>query len=319
MDNSTKALVHQLNDLSQNDQVLLEVVRAGRDATPYLVDFLFSAPSLHPQPRCLAAEALGMMGGPQAVEALIAVLSKNSQKMMSPQLWLSEKAIRNRACLELGRLQATNAIPALMLALQENRLEGSAYALTELGVREAIPWLIECLEEDSIRNAVSECLVHFVPEAFPCLRQTVWDIRIIDGVELASSSGRRAEAARLLGDLDFDASAVILLKLLRDCQAPVRFNAALALAHRGDASQKKEALTTLLEFQERGCWLEQNLSKEAILSMGKIVLAEACRHCVSPLQANRWSWKSCLALFPFDSLKRLMGKSKSRETLRKAG
>jgi HEAT repeat protein len=261
-------LVAQLNDLSINERVFLDILPFGQAAVPLLVELLLSKPSLHPQPRCLAAEALGILGGPDAVQGLVEVLTCNRLENLEPVLAMSEKAVKNRACLELGCLKAEEAIEALMRVLRENHLEGAARALTELRVKSAIPLLVECLEEDVIRTAGSECLLEFSQDSMGPLQETVTDRRLEDAVETNRSVARRAEAARLLGILQKENARGILRSLLWDKAGLVQLNAALALSQCGGETEKKEALPILLIFLEKGNWLEQNLCDEAIQSLG---------------------------------------------------
>ena len=261
-------LVAQLNDLSINERVFLEILPSGQAAVPLLVELLLSKPSLHPQPRCLAAEALGILGGPAAVQGLIEVVTRYCLEDLEPVVAMSEKAVKNRACLELGRLKAAEAILPLLRALRENHLEGAALALTQLRVRVAIPLLVECLEQDMIRNTISECLLKFSQDSIGSLRETVVEKHVEDAVETNRSVARRAEATRLLGILEEDHARDVLRELLQDKAEKVQRNAALALFQWGDEFEKKECLPVLLTALEKGNWLEQNLCEEAIRSFG---------------------------------------------------
>ncbi len=261
-------LVAQLNDLSINERVFLEILPFGQAAVPLLVELLLSKPSLHPQTRCLAAEALGILGGPDAVQGLIEVLTCNRLENLEPVLAMSEKAVRNRACLELGRLNAEGAILPLLRALRENHLEGAARSLTALRVRAVIPLLVECLEQDMIRNTISECLLEFSPDSIGPLRETVVEKHVEDAVETNRSIARRAEAARLLGILQKENAQNLLRELLWNNAGLVQHNAALALSRCGNETEREEALPVLLIFLEKGNWLEQNICEEAIRSFG---------------------------------------------------
>ena len=261
-------LVTQLNDLSINERVFLEILPSGQAAVPLLVELLLSKPSLHPQPRCLAAEALGILGGPAAVQGLIEVLTCNGMDNLEPVLAMSEKAVRNRACLELGRLKAGEAILPLLRALRENHLVGAARSLTALRVRAVIPLLVECLEQDMIRNTIAQCLLEFSPDSIGPLRETVVEKHVEDAVETNRSVARRSEAARLLGILQKEGAQDILRELLRDNTGMVQLNAALALSRWEDEADRQETLPILLTSLEKGNWLEQNLCEEAIRSFG---------------------------------------------------
>jgi HEAT repeat protein len=272
-----KELVAKLNDLSACDKGFLKIIPYGSAAVPSLVELLLSGPSLHPQPRCLAAEALGILGGAKANQGLINVLSRYPLDQLNPQLRMSERAVRNRACLELARLEADEAIFPLLRELRENRLEGAARALTLLRVKPAIPMLVECLEDDFVRQAAAEGLAEFSPDSIRCLRETVFQKKIIEEAETSGSVSRRAEAVRLLAELDFDFSKSLFKQLQKEEPDPVRFNAAMALVAKGNEEEKREVLQTLLDFRERGDWRQQTLSEEAILSLGMKTLEQLLR------------------------------------------
>jgi HEAT repeat protein len=67
---NARETVKKLDDLRQNLDAQLQLIMMGEEAVDPLIEFLSSAPTLHPQPRCLAAEALGAIGGARAIEVL---------------------------------------------------------------------------------------------------------------------------------------------------------------------------------------------------------------------------------------------------------
>ncbi len=271
-------LVAQLNDLSVNDRIFLQILPFGQNAVPALVELLLSKPSVHPQPRCLAAEALGILGGPAAVQGLIEVLSHHPLEQLDPVVAMAEKAVRNRACSELARLKSHGAVLPMMRALRENCLEGAAQALTELRVRSVIPLLIQCLEDDIARGPASKCLVRFFPDSIPALQGSAVERNTIAGVETSRSVARRAEAVRLLGMSPMQVSHDLLFCLLSDDAGPVQLNAALALSSWGEEQDRSRAFPILLSFRQKGNWLEQNLCEEALRSWGFQALSEFLRH-----------------------------------------
>jgi hypothetical protein len=75
MGDSIQTLVNRLNQLHEGWKVQCQLIALGQEAVPFLVDFLLAQPSMFPQPRCWAAEALATSGGDQALEGLCNVLS----------------------------------------------------------------------------------------------------------------------------------------------------------------------------------------------------------------------------------------------------
>lgn len=309
-----KELVAQLNDLSVCEKAFLKIILYQKAASADLVELLLSGPSLHAQPRCLAAEALGILGGPKAIRGLIAVLSCHTLDQLDPQLQMSEKAVRNRACRELARLEADDAIFPLLRELRENHLEGAARALTLLRVKPAIPLLIECLEDDFVRATAAEGLVEFSPDSIRFLRETVSQKKIVDDTESSGSISRRAEAVRLLAELDFDSSHSLFRQFLANEPDPVCFNAAMALVSKGNENERREALQTLLDFRERGEWLQQNLSEEAIYSMGVKNLEQLLTEAECRSAAQDGTQRPAVSGSQLSTLRRIVQMKREEET-----
>jgi len=55
-----RGLVKGLDDLYRNRHVQLLLITQGEAAVEPVIEFLLGPPSLHAEPRCLAAEALGI-------------------------------------------------------------------------------------------------------------------------------------------------------------------------------------------------------------------------------------------------------------------
>ena len=89
--------------------------------------------------RAAAAEALGAIGDPQAVPALIQALGD------------SDSAVRRAAAEALGKLGDPQAIPALIQALGDSDRDvrrAAAEALGAIGDPQAVPALIQALGDD---------------------------------------------------------------------------------------------------------------------------------------------------------------------------
>lgn len=102
-------LVTGLEDLARGPEAQLLLIACGPAAIPPLARYLAGPPALHPQPRLLAAQALGAIGGPAAVRALGAALVADSFERASPVVRLVR--VGPRAVRPLARMlvDATSA------------------------------------------------------------------------------------------------------------------------------------------------------------------------------------------------------------------
>jgi HEAT repeat protein len=224
-----RGLVKGLDDLYRNRQVQLMLIMQGEASVEPLIEFLLGPPSLHAEPRCLAAEALGIIGGDRAIEGLIQALTINDTSKSDPAIQLAEETVRNWVAGQLDNVGDRRAIPALLDALRRFRLTNAATALARFSVVEAIAEIIKLLEDDFIRDRLAVALRIFGRAAMPYLMETLFTKRYFDLDEHPTSIRRRACAAQLLGELQDSAANAALPVLLTDDAEPVRFEAALAL------------------------------------------------------------------------------------------
>jgi hypothetical protein len=138
-----RALVNRLNQLHEGWKVQCELIALGQEAVVPLVRLLLSPPSIFPQLRRWAAEALGIIGGDQALEGLCKVLSYHDVIAADPVVRLAEETVRNCAAEQLERLGDPRAIAPLLQALRRQPLPAAAQALASLAVDAAIPVIIQ--------------------------------------------------------------------------------------------------------------------------------------------------------------------------------
>jgi HEAT repeat protein len=270
-----RGLVKGLDDLYRNRQVQLLLITQGEAAVDPVIEFLLGPPSLHAEPRCLAAEALGIIGGDQAIEGLIQALTVNDVSSAGPAIQLAEETVRNWVAVQLDSLGDRRAIPALLNALRRFHLTNAATALARFGVVEAIAEIIKLLEDDFIRGRLVEALRIFGRAAIPYLVETIWIKRYFDGEEHPASVRRRACVARLLGGFGDAGVSTQLSKLLTDGAGPVRFEAALALLAQGEAErpeQAAESISVLLGALEAGDFDATLRCRDALCAAGPGVL-----------------------------------------------
>jgi HEAT repeat protein len=270
-----RGLVKGLDDLYRNRQVQLLLILQGEAAVEPLIEFLLGPPSLHAEPRCLAAEALGVIGGDRAVEGLIQALTVNDVSTSDPAIQLAEETVRNWVAGQLDSLGDRRAIPALLNALRRFHLTNAATALARFSVVEAIAEIIKMLEDDFIRGRLVEALQIYGRAAIPYLVETIWIKRYFDGEEHPASVRRRACVARLLGGFGDAGVNTQLSKLLTDDAGPVRFEAALALLAQGEPDnpeQAAEVISVLLGALDAGDFDATVRCRDALCASGPAIL-----------------------------------------------
>jgi HEAT repeat protein len=259
-----RELVRKLSDLSENQKAVLQILPYGLEAVEPLAELLLSGPALHAEPRCLAAEALGLIGGPDAIDALCDVLFVNDVHGADASLKLSEEVVRNRAAEELGRLADPDAIEPLLAALVEFHLAGAAEALGRLRVRRAIPYLVERLEDDFAREKARIALMNFGDEAVAALARTLHVKKMGFDEETPLSVNRRVAALELLAQIGARSLADEIHPFLSDRSERVRRAAAHALMTVGNTCHQGDAARVLQEFLNHEDWMVRDECREAL-------------------------------------------------------
>jgi HEAT repeat protein len=269
-----RKLVKKLDDLRQNLDAQLQLIMLGEKAVEPLVEFLLSAPALHAEPRCLAAEALGAIGGERAIDGLIKALTINDVHACDPSIRLSEEVVRSCAAAQLGRLGARRAIEPLLDALERLHLVGAAEALARLGETRGIPLMIDRLEDPFIRVRIGQALLAFGQEGQIPLIETLSVRRYVQEEESRGSRERRAEATRLLGLLKSQKTIEPLMELLVDEAREVRLHAALSLCDlmSTDDHRLEQALPVLVRDSECGGLATRDRVFDALIKMASKAL-----------------------------------------------
>ena len=171
--------VAQLVALLDDEEVLVRCLairelqtRRATLAVPHLIQMVWRTKC--PGVRKALAEALGTLGDPQAVPALVEILKSD----------IHNRHARAAAAESLGKLGDPQAVPALIDALISHRgwqdegvPEAAARSLGKLGAHSAVPVLIQALRKEipSIQIAACEALGAIgAPEAVPALIQAYW-------------------------------------------------------------------------------------------------------------------------------------------------
>lgn len=240
-------LVLGLEDLHRGPSIQLELIAFGPCAVEPLAAFLLGRPSQHPQPRMLAAEALGAIGGAGAVDALVRALHADLSRSLALELRMSEEAVRNTVARELGRLGDRTAIPALLEALGRLHLVEAGRALVRFDEPRAVPLLVECLDDPFIRARCAATIVEFGAAAIDAVVDGLWRREAHDGVEVRRSVERREACARLLGEIGDRRAAPLLRPELDDPELRVRLAVALAIAQLAPESAGDDVVALLID------------------------------------------------------------------------
>ena len=226
---SSDQLVSRLRNPLQRESVVKELALQGYAAVGPLVSFLLSGPGNEHEPGCLAAEALELIGGEDALNGLFTALLTPID-LHGPVEELQQEAVRDCICHALQRIGDRKAVAPLLLALREYHLVGAAEALAGFGERQAIPLLVALLEDGFKRTRVSEAILKYGSDAAEELVKAIGRKHIKDDSEILPSIERRAEAVKLIGLIGYTQAAPNLSELLDDEQESVRLESALSLA-----------------------------------------------------------------------------------------
>lgn len=271
MRTDARLLVAELEDPSAIFRVQGMILTRGRDTVPALAAFLLGRPSPLPQARVAAAECLGVLGGDEAIAALIEALTHHDLGALSPAVRFAEQTVRDAAARALGKLRDPRAATALLAALGEQRLVGAGAALAMLGDARAVPGLIRLLEE-SAHGEASELLAAFGDDAVPALCASLDEPSSPDDLETPGSRQRRALAAELVGRIAGRAARAILRAHLGDASIRVRTACALVLARAG-VSDDRAMLVLAQALDDPDCTVQHEAISQLDASGGVAVPA----------------------------------------------
>lgn len=280
------AQVDRLRSLEDGPRALFDVVAAGASAISCLDSLLRGPTESVPQPRRLAAEALGAIGGAAALDALLAALDDSGTRELDPVLRLSEDAVLASIAEQLATAGERRAVEKLIALLAQHPHAGCVRALDRLGDARAIPVLTACLRDDFARGPAIEALRRFGRTAGAELSRCLLSPLIVRGYEGSSSIAARCAAAELIAE-----AAVVRLPLawaMFDAQRSVRVRAALALTRSPD--ETRAVAPALIEALDSSDWVSLESIRQALLRLGPELvplLVPVIREVTSPLQQVR--------------------------------
>jgi HEAT repeat protein len=249
LEDEPSVLVEQLLDPSRSNAALLKLLGWGKQSVPALVEFLrTSKPSTVSEGRRLAVEGLSIMKGPEALDALIEVATRQLAPTLDPVVRLAEESVSSAAARALGDLEDPRARETLLRLLAGKPLLGVAEALEKLKDERAIPGLIVWLEDDFVAEAAGRAMVAIGPTAVPHLLKSLDHRHMIQGAETRTSQRRRARVLQVLGELAEPSETALAAGCLEDPVEGVRWNAAQMVVCRGTGALRQYALEVALQF-----------------------------------------------------------------------
>ncbi len=259
-----EALVERLGDLTEGPKLLPTVVAFGAEAVGPLELMVRGPSDVLFQPRCLAADALAIIGSRDARQALVRALRDSGSRRLEPVLDLSERAVINCIARHLGRMGDVACADAILEVFAARRAPGCARALGWLGDTRAVPLMIQCLRDDMARDEVMEALASLGPKAEPALCRALISRPDGEQAEAPTSVSARAAIAAILGRVGTRACTLALTWALWDEEQEVRFAAALALCERFGPAAIPTAAETLIDALGARDWSRAQQAFEAL-------------------------------------------------------
>ena len=147
-DRRVSELMKQLDSLVEGEAAAARLVACGRAAIEPLRHFVLDSPARGlAQPRCWAVRALAGLG---ATHILIEYLQR-PVIIADPVVRLAEEAVQRAAALALAAWRTDDVFDVLLTLTTRHLIPGVIEALGEFERREAVPILLDALEDDCCR------------------------------------------------------------------------------------------------------------------------------------------------------------------------
>lgn len=190
--------IGKLKSFHDGDVGVVEVVACGAAAIPALRAVLFEREvSGLFDARCRAVEALAALG---AGDVLLEYLSVE-RSAADPVERLGDDAVVNAAARALAKARDARAFPILLRLARRPSLSGVIAALGAFGRAEAIPALIDALEDDASRQSAQSALKGMGRTVRPALVASANRRLPTPDRESESSLRRRRSALVLLAEI----------------------------------------------------------------------------------------------------------------------
>jgi hypothetical protein len=215
---AVEELIEKLESIHESDRGAAELIAMGYRAVPALRDFLLNGrPSTVFQPRMVAVEVLGKIGGKEVLLEYLKAPSHTSD----PATRFAEEAVRSTAARELARWPGEDVAVTLIDVMREKPLPGACDAAGQLRLNSAAPYLVDALADDVNRPRAINALRRILPGAKPLLIETTlrWLASRIGGADPALDRKALA-AARILSESDVSEEEAAKLGPLLHSEVP---------------------------------------------------------------------------------------------------
>ncbi len=245
--------MNKLQSLHDGDVGVVEVIACGGQAIPPLRALLFARePSGLFQTRCRAVEALARLG---AYEVLTDYLS-TERVASDPVERLGDDAVINAAAQALGTVRERRVFELLLRLAQRPALTGVIRALGAFRRPDAIPALIEALEDDASRQAAEKALKGLGRPARFALASSANLRSPSSKHESESSLRRRRSALRLLREIGISQRIWPSLRfLMHDPDAKVSLLSCQLCLLNARARERSNAVRRLIGLLPGSDWM----------------------------------------------------------------
>jgi HEAT repeat protein len=258
-----------LGELHHLDEVTQELSALGDKGVGPLSEFLNSPPEVVPHARVAAVRALSLIGTASALQALKAALFAHELKGIDPVQAQSEYVVKNAAIEELLR-KGWSTQADFLEAFRRYRLPAAINAILKYRVFDAIPLLIDALEDDVIATRVAEALRQLGEASIPALLEAL-SIRHLSGeIESRVSRQRRILVASTLGEIGSKAVEPNLMRIREDIDPTLAGVAIAALMKLGFSPISLKEAEILLKGALSHEWAARERCRNAAAHLGEI-------------------------------------------------
>jgi hypothetical protein len=247
------AALSKITTLHNDAEGIAEVVAVGAPAVPALRDILFQRePSGLHHVRCRAAEALGLLGAFDIIEEFL-----RKPRRGDPVERLGDDVVVSAAARAISPRKDNKTFELLCELGGTRPLNGVVAALASFRQPEAIPILIDALDEDEVRQTAESALASFGLDARPFLLDAVDHFKSEN--DLSESRLRKCRSMLwVLGEAELNSNDIErLMSFITNADVQLSL-LACRIALRGESkSAHCAARIRLDDLRQRAPWLER--------------------------------------------------------------
>lgn len=267
---SVESVVDKLKSTRHCNEGLVEVMAFGRLAVPVLKSLLFARePSGLFETRCRVVDALAAI---KAYDVLVEFLNAH-QEATDPVERLGDDAVINYTAWAVARTREDGVFTLLLQLAQRPALSGVIGALGTFGRNEAIPALINALEEDGSRNVAEVMLLRLGPAGYEELLQSAQRPSPSRVDENESSRRRRRSSLSLLTKIGLQTDGWRQVRsLIADNDNKISVLACKLCLLYAPPNNVPEAIDRLMALLHTADWLLREEIEDILLRAGSRVV-----------------------------------------------